>query len=187
MFLPQSANLDQSLYHAGYPGNTHQDWQNQHLEQKYVDTSIQVANCWFGKFGHSHCHQVAQLALEMHMVLVQVSAGCIGLVEIHPFLCAFSMSADSLLCNVGKECSHPCGFHEALPGVIISQLSPSIAEETQLTTTSLFALRLEVSWKAIALSPLQCAQTLLCSLWSHSEQGACQTVLAVPDLLALPW
>jgi len=58
-------------------------------------------------------------------------------VQVHPCLCASSESLDSLLCQFGKEDSHLFDFPEPLPGVFLSQPSPSYARETQYHATSL--------------------------------------------------
>jgi len=48
-------------------------------------------------------------------------------VEMHEFLCASSVSADSLLNHFSMEGSWPYDFYKPLPGVILSQPSPFYA------------------------------------------------------------
>jgi hypothetical protein len=55
---------------------------------------------------------------------------------VHLFRCVSSMSADSLLCNIGKVGSWTFGYDEALPGVFVSQRSHFYAQETQYPTSS---------------------------------------------------
>jgi hypothetical protein len=49
---------------------------------------------------------VVQVAFWAETVSFQISVVCIGVVDVHLFLCTTSMSADSLLCHFGKEGSH---------------------------------------------------------------------------------
>jgi len=84
------------------------------------------------------------------------------------------------------EGSRPYDFHKPLPGVFLLQLSQSYMQETQLLICSLLGLQREVPYLVIAFSLLRCAKTLHRAFSPHSRQGACQTVPAVPVLLALP-
>ena len=76
----------------------------------------------FAKFELHDCHWVAQVAIWVEVAFVLVSAVSVGLEEVHLFLCAFSMSVDSLLCHFGKDGSRQIDFHKPLPGVVLSQL-----------------------------------------------------------------
>jgi hypothetical protein len=67
------------------------------------------------------------------------------LVEVRWFLCASSVSTDSLLCHFGMEGSRLFDFYKPLPGVFLSQPSSFDDQETQLLVSSLFGLRCEVS------------------------------------------
>jgi len=87
---------------------------------------------------------------------------------------------------VGKEGSHPCDLYTLLLGVFLSQHSPFYVQETQLLASSLLRLRCEVSPLVVEFPQLRHAKSPLGPFWPHSRQGACQTVLAVPDLLASP-
>ena len=78
------------------------------------------------------------------LVLVQVSAVFIGLVQVLLFHCAWSVSANSLVCNIGNEGSHPCDICEPQPGVFLSHPSPFNDQKTQLPTSSLDRLHGEV-------------------------------------------
>jgi len=147
-------------------------------ETDTVYTHTWMASIQFPNFQFPHCDQVAQMAFWAKVRPV--------LVEVRWFLCAFSMSADSLLCHFGMESSRLCDFNKPLPGVFLSQPSPIHAQETLLLTSSLLGLRCKVSWSGVAFRLLGRTTTLLSPFWQYSEQGACQTVLAVPDLLASP-
>jgi hypothetical protein len=103
-------------------------------EAKYVYTHMRVA---YLLFRTSHRHQLAQVA-------IRAAVGPV-LVEVHPCLCASSMSLDFLWCHFGKEGSRPFDFREPLPGVFRSQPSPCYARETQHPASSLLVLRREVS------------------------------------------
>jgi len=56
MFLHDSAYLDQNLYRAGFPGRMHQEYKIQHRQEKYVNTRIQPAHCWFRYMELQNCY-----------------------------------------------------------------------------------------------------------------------------------
>jgi len=62
----------------------------------------------------------------VEVALVLVSAICVGLEEVHPCLCASSVSVDSLQWHFGKNGSRRYDFHKPSPGVVLSQHSPSL-------------------------------------------------------------
>ena len=66
-------------------------------------------------------------------------------VEVQWFLCAFSVSVDSLQYHFGMEVSRPYHFYKPLLGVFLSQPAASYVQKTQLLTSSLLRLQLEVS------------------------------------------
>jgi len=101
----------------------------------------QLANYQFRYVDLPHWHRVAQEVFRDEMASILVSDVFVGLLEVHLFLCASSVFADSLLCHFGKEGSHPCGFHERLLGVILSEPPPVYAKETQLPTSSLLGFQ----------------------------------------------
>jgi len=123
MFLDHSANLEWNLCCACDPGHMHQDWKIEHWEEEYVYTHIQVAHLPIRNFELLHCHQPAQVVFHAEVAL--------DLEGVHLFLCASSVSADSLLCHFGQEGSSLSDLHEALPGVFPSQPSPFYGQETE--------------------------------------------------------
>jgi hypothetical protein len=96
------------------------------------------------------------------------------------------MSADSLRWHFGKEGSRTFGFDEALLGVFVSQPSPFCAQETQHPASFVLGSWRVVSLCDILFPQLRRAKSLLWPFWPYSMPGACRTVPAVPDLLALP-
>jgi len=62
MILHQSAYLDQNLYHAGYPGQMHQDGKIQHREDMNVNTSIWPANWQFGNLELQNYYRLGGVA-----------------------------------------------------------------------------------------------------------------------------
>ena len=177
MFLHRSANLEWNLFRTCDPWHMHQDWTIEHWEEVYVYTPIRVAHLLFRTCELPHGRQQVQVAFRAQVRPV--------LVEVHQLLCASSMSVDSSRCHFGKESSRPIPFHEPLPGNFLSQSSVVCARETELPTSSHLGLQCEVCWSWFEFSLLQCPTTLLWPLWRYSTQGACWTVLAVPDLLTL--
>jgi len=91
------------------------------------------------------CHQMAPVVFRVEVALVLVSAVCVGPGEVCPCLCASSVSVNSLRCHFGKEGSRQFDCHKPSPGVILSQLSPFYAQETQHPASSLPGLLGEVS------------------------------------------
>jgi len=163
-----------------------QDRKIECCEEENVNAHIWVAHCRLGNIEHSRCHSVAQVVVRPEVASVQVSAVSEGLVEVQAFVCASSMSADVLLCHFGKEGNRQCGFRKAYPGDFPSQSSTFYAQDTQCPTSSLLRHRGEVSSFGTVLALLWRAKILLWLFCSHSRQGSCRTVLAVPDLLAMP-
>jgi hypothetical protein len=108
------------------------------------------------------------------------------LVEVRKFLCTSSGSAHSLLYHFGMGGSWPYDFCKPLLGVFLSQPSPSDAQETQLLASSLLGLQRKDSSLVVAFPFLCLGKTHLWPFSPYSRQGACQTVAAVPDLLASP-
>ena len=156
----------------------HQAWIIESWEKEHVYTHIRVTHLRFLNFELSYCHQIVQVAF---WVVVAPF-----LLQVHLFLCTSCASPGSVLYYFVKESSRPRDCHEPLPGVFLSQPSPLYAQETQLPASFLLGLQRKVSWQDIAFSLLLCKKTLLWSFWPYSRQGACWTVLAIPDLLALP-
>jgi hypothetical protein len=103
-------------------------------EAKYVYTHMRVAYLLCRTY---HRHQLAQVAIRAAVVPI--------LVEVHPCLCASSVSLDFLRCNFGNFGNHPFDVREPLPGVFRLQPSPCYARETQHPASSLLRLRREVS------------------------------------------
>jgi len=156
----------------------HQDWKHDGWEEEYVYTHIQVVHLWFWNSELLHCDPLAQVVFWALVSPV--------LEEVNPFLCAVSVSADTLLLHFGKEGSRDSDFHEPLLGVFPSRPCPLYAQETQLPTSSLLGLCSEVSGSGVAFHLLQYTTTLLRPFRPYSTHCACRTVLGVPDLLALP-
>jgi hypothetical protein len=65
------------------------------------------------------------------------------LVEVQRFLCACSLSADSLLCHFAMEGSRLLDSYKPLPGVFLSQPSPFDDRKTQLLASLVHGLRHE--------------------------------------------
>jgi len=164
----------------------HQEQTIQRREEKYVNTHMRPANWQFGNREHRHLHWVAWVAFWADMLFTLELAVRVGQVEVHLIICASTVSADSFQCRLDKEGLLPGGCDEALPCVFPFQASASHLQETQLPTSSLFGLQHEISWWDIAFPLLWCTKTLLWPVWPYSMPGACWTVPAVPNLLALP-
>ena len=128
----------------------------------------------------------AQVVYRAKVTLALVSSGCIARVVVHLFLSISSVSADSLRCHCGNEGIHLVYFGEASPGVFLSQLSAFYALESQQPASSLLRLRLDVSLLDTVFPVLQYSKIRLWPFWPYSTTGACPTVPAVYDLLALP-
>jgi len=179
MVRDQSENLEYNLYRACDLWYMHHDWKIQHWEVEYVYTPIRVVHLLFQCFDFAHCRQVAQVAFWAEVTQV--------VVEVHPCLCVSSVTADSLLCHFGKEGSCPFDIYESLLGAFLSPPSPFYIQDTKFLASSLLGLWHEVSRLVGASPQLQCAKSLLWPLWPHWRQGACRTVLWVPDFPALPY
>jgi len=82
MFLHQSANQDQNLYHTCNPWQMHHDWKIEHWEEEYVYTHIRVAHLRFLISPLPHCHWVEQVSFRVDVVSVLVSAAAVALVEV---------------------------------------------------------------------------------------------------------
>ena len=107
-----------------------------------IYTHTWMAYHLFHNFRFRQCHLVAQEAFRAEEVF-QAEVLPV-LVEVRRFLCASSVSADSLLCHFGMEGSHPCDIYKPLLGVFPSQLSPFYAQGPQLLASSLLGLRHEI-------------------------------------------
>jgi len=68
-----------------------------------------------------------------------------------------------------------------------SQQSPFHAQEAKHPASSLDGYRRKVSWSGIVFPLLWLTKTLHWPFSQYSRPGACRTVPAVPDLLALPY
>jgi len=78
-----------------------------------VNPHLRMANFWFPIFGCTEWDLVALVAFRAEMASNLLLDVCVRLVEDHPFLCAFSVSGDWLLCHFGKEDSRPCGYDKS--------------------------------------------------------------------------
>jgi len=181
--LHQSAYLDQNRYCARYPYHLRNI---SHREELYANTYIRPANWWFQQVALRKCYRLGRVVCLAEVESALESALCVGRVEVHLFLCMSSVSADSLRCHFGKEGSRTFGFDEALPGVFVSQPSPFCAQETSQPASFLLRPRHVVSLWDISFPQLWRAKSLLWPFWPYSTPGACWTVPAVPNLLALP-
>jgi len=182
--LHRSAYLDQNQYRARYP---HHLRTIPHSEELYANTYIRPANWWFQQVELKKCYRLARVACLAEVELAMESALCVGRVEMHLFLCVSTVSAESLWCHFGKEGSQTFGFDEALPGVFVSHPSHFCAQETQHPTSFLLRPRRVVSLWDISFPQFLRAKGLVKPFWPYSTPGACRTVPAVPDFLALPY
>jgi len=66
------------------------------------------------------------------------------LLEVCQFICASSVSTESLLCHSGVEGSQPYEFYQSLPDLFLMHPLPYYSQETQLLAYSLLGLRHEV-------------------------------------------
>jgi hypothetical protein len=148
---------------------------------------IWVAHCRFRNVVQYECDQVGELVLQAEVASALVLAIWVSLVDVHPVLCTFRGSADSLLDYCGKSESQLPDFHRPLPGIILSQPSTANLSETQLPESSLFGLCIAASWSGNVFPRFRCAKSLLSPFWLYSSQGACQTVQAVHYLLCFLW
>jgi len=180
--LHLSSYLDQNRYHARFP----QHRKIPHREELYSNMYIPGANWQFEKVEFQKCYRLGLVACRAVVELALESALCVRRVQVHLFHCISSMSADYLWCPFGKEGSRPLGFYVALPGVFASQSSPFCAQATQHPASSVLGPRHVVCYWSIYFPRLQRAKSLLWPFWPYSTSGACRTVPAVPNLLALP-
>ena len=165
----------------------HHDRNTERCEGEYFHMHIRQADLGFGNF-RLHCgHRVAQVAFRVEEAVVLVSADCVGLEEVHPGLAAWSVSVHALVYHFCNEGSRQFHFHNAVPGVVLSQFSPFYTQELQHSASSLPGPLCKVSWSVVAFLLLRCAKTLLWLFWLYSRQYACLTVSGVPDRLALPY
>jgi len=123
MFLHPTTNLKYNPYCAYYPWHTHPDWNIWHCQEEKVYRHIWLAHDWFEIVQILNSRQVKHVVFWADMMLGLITAVWAGLVEDHLFLCACSMSADSLLSHFGKEDSCPFNFHQPQPGVFYSAAS----------------------------------------------------------------
>jgi hypothetical protein len=91
------------------------------------------------------------------------------LVEVRQLLCAFTVSADSLLYHFGSEGRQPCDLYKPLPVVFLLQPSQSYAPETQLLASSLLGLWRGISSLRVAFPLLGLAKSLFWSFLSNSR------------------
>jgi len=156
----------------------HHNWNIERWEVEFVYTHIWVAHLIFQCIDFTYCHQVAQVAFQEEVALV--------VVELHPCHYDSSVTVASFQYHFGNEGSRLFDFHESLPGFSLWPPSLCYAQETPVHASSLLGLRREVSWLVAAFPVLWCTNTLLRPFCPYSGQGTCWTVLAVPDLPALP-
>jgi hypothetical protein len=125
-------------------------------------------------------------ALEWALETAVESAVLIGWAEVRLYLCVSSVPPDFMRCNFTKEDIRPFDFDEALLRVLLLQPSTCYAHETQHPGSSFLRLRCEVSLSDTEFPLLRRAKIRLWPFWPYSMPGACWTVRAVRDLLALP-
>jgi len=160
----------------------HYDWKIEFWAEETVYTHTWMAYLLFHNFQFPHYHQVVQVAFWVE-VEFQAEVQPV-LVEVPWFLCASSVSADSLLCHFGMEDSRQYDFYKPWPGVFRTQASPFDTRRTQCLSSSRLGLGHQVTCLVVVFPLLWCATTLLGPFWPYSRQGGCRTVLAVPDFLA---
>lgn len=113
MSLYLSAYLAHSLYHAGCPGQRHQEYNIQHRDNMNLDRHIQPANWWLRIIELRDCDDWAPVTfLAEHVSPLELAIG-VGRVEVHQFPFASSLSTDSMQCHVGKVGIQLCGFETA--------------------------------------------------------------------------
>jgi len=186
MFLHHSTNLEWNLHRARNPQHMYHDWKFERRKGEHVYIHIWRADVGFCNCALDFCHRMAQVAFWVKVSLLLVSGGCVELEGVCPSLGASSLSVDSLQCHFGMDGSSQFDFHKPSPCVVLSQLSPGCTLEIQHPASSLRGLLRGVSRSGVAFPPSLHAKTLHLPFSPYSRQGACLTVLAVPDLLALP-
>jgi hypothetical protein len=122
----------------------------EYRETEYVYRHIRVAQLLFRS---SHRDQMPQVAFRAKVASVMD--------DVHPCLCASSISVDFLQCHFGKEGSHPFHFRKPLPAVFWLQPSPCSSQETQHRASSLLWLLREGSGLVVTYPLLQHVKTLL--------------------------
>jgi len=115
-----------------------------------VYIQIQRAGLGFWNFGHNFGRRMVQVAFQVEVASVLVSAIWVGLEEVRLCHCASSVSVDSWRCHFGKEGSRQFDFDKPLPGVVRLQLSLFYAQEIQHPASSLPGLLREASQSAVA-------------------------------------
>jgi len=180
--LHQSAYLDINRYRTRDP---HHVSNIPHSEVLYENTYIRQSNGWCQYVELQTRYRLGRVTCLVEVELALESAVSVGHVEVHLLHCVSSDSAGSLRCHFSKEGSRTFGFDKALLGVFVSQPSPFCAQETPHPTSVLFGPGSIVSLCDISFPQLQRAKSLLSLFWPYSMPGACRTVSAVPDLLAL--
>jgi len=104
MFLHQAAYLDQNLYRARYPRQMYRGWKIPPRDERYVNTHIRPAYCWYWGGEQWKCYLLMRLdfwaavasALQVALESALESAVCLGWAKVHLFLCVPSVCADSL-------------------------------------------------------------------------------------------
>jgi len=102
-----------------------------------VYIQIQRAGLGFWNFGRDFDRWMAQVAFQVEVALVLVSAVWVGLEEVRPSLCTSSVSVDSWRCHFGKEGCRQFDFDKPLPWVILLQVSSFYPQEIQHPASSL--------------------------------------------------
>jgi hypothetical protein len=116
---------------------------------------------------------------------VLVSSVSADLIEVNPWLYTTSVSANSVLCNIGKKGSHPFDFHKSYMGIFFSQPSYFCTHEIRLAASSLLTLWRKDSGQGVAFPVLRSVTALFEPIWPYSRPGQCQIFLAERTLLAL--
>ena len=164
----------------------YQDWKFERRKEGHVYIHIWREDVGLCNCGLDFSHRMVQVAFRVKVALLLVLGVCVELEGVSPSFCASSVSVDSLRFHFGMDGSRQFHLHKPSPGVVLSQLSPCYTKEILHPASSLRGLLRKVSWSAV-LFPLSLrAKTLHLPFSPYSRQGACLTVLAVPDLLALP-
>jgi len=88
----------------------------EHGKNEHADVRTRAVKYWFPIIHLSDRNLVGRVAFWAEVALFLLSDVCISGVEVHPFICASGMSADSLLGHVGNLGRHPWGFDEPYIG-----------------------------------------------------------------------
>jgi hypothetical protein len=86
---------------------------SQRREQMYLNMHILPAKSQFGNIELRKCYWLGRVALQSGVASALESAVFIGQVDVHLFLCIFSVAVDSLQCHLGKKGIWWCGFDKA--------------------------------------------------------------------------